>query len=156
VKREIMKTLSAVLATLFLVMVPLMASADDATATQLVDSALSIWKDKGKDYALKVVNASAGPLKKGTYYTFAVDFSGNVLAHPMKTRLRGQNVMSEKDAKGKLIFQELIKAAKAEDGTGWVEYEWDRADGSGTSTKRTCVKRIPGEDMFVACGYHTN
>jgi len=144
------------MATLFLVMAPLMASADDATATQLVDNALAIWKDKGKDYALKVVNASAGPLKQGTFYTFAVDFSGTVLAHPMQTKLRGQNLWSLTDSQGKLITQELVKAAQTGDGTGWVEYEWQRSDQSGVGIKRALVKRVPGEDILLACGYHTN
>jgi signal transduction histidine kinase len=151
-----MKTVSTVLAILFLVTVPLLASAQDATATQLVDNALVIWKDKGKDYALKVINASAGPLKKGPMYTFACDLSGTMLAHPAQTKLRGQNVIAEKDAKGKFIFKELIKVAETQDGAGWVEYEWTRPDGAGTSTKRTFVKKVPGEDILVACGYHVN
>jgi signal transduction histidine kinase len=155
-KVEKMKKVSAVLAILVLVTVPLVASADDTTATQLVDNALNIWKDKGKDYALKVINASAGPLKKGPMYTFACDLSGTILAHPTQTKLRGQNMLSQKDAKGTLIFQELIKAAKTQDGSGWVEYQWLSPDGAGPTTKRTLVKKVPGEDVLVACGYHVN
>jgi signal transduction histidine kinase len=151
-----MKTFSTVLAILFLIAVPLVASAQDATATQLVDNALAIWKDKGKDYALKVINASAGPLKKGTLYTFALDFSGTVLAHPAQTKLRGKNLWELKDPKGKLMVQEMVKDAKAPEATGWVEYEWVHPDGVGTGTKRTLVKRVPGEDILVACGYHVN
>lgn len=151
-----MKHVAAVLAIVFLVTVPFVASAQDATATQLVDNALGIWKDKGKDYALKVINASAGPLKKGPMYTFACDFSGKILAHPAQTKLRGQNVMAEKDAKGRFLFKELITVAEAPQGSGWIEYEWTRPDGTGTSTKRTFVKRVPGEDILVACGYHVN
>lgn len=151
-----MKTLSTVLAILFFIAVPLVASAQDATATQLVDNALAIWKDKGKDYALKVINASAGPLKKGALYTFALDFSGTVLAHPAQTKLRGKNLWELKDPKGKLMVQEMVKDAKTSEGIGWVEYEWVHPDGVGTGTKRTLVKRVPGEDILVACGYHVN
>lgn len=152
----LLKKLLAACAILMLLTVPVAASAQDATATQLVDNALVIWKDKGKDYALKVINASAGPLKKDNLYTFALDFSGTVLAHPAQTKLRGKNLWELKDPNGKLMVQEMVKDAKAADGSGWIEYEWVHPDGVGTGTKRTYVKRVPGEDILVACGYHIN
>jgi cytochrome c len=149
-----MKTLSAVLAVLIFAVAALAASAQEETATQLVDTALALWKDKGKDYALKVVNASAGPLKKGTFYTFAVDFSGTVVAHPMQTKLRGKNLWEAKDPNGKQFVQDMVKIAQTPEGSGWVEYEWERPDQSGLGTKRTIIKRVPGEDVLVGCGYH--
>ena len=83
--------LSSLLAAVTVVMAPLMASTDDATAVELVNKAIALWQEKGEDYALKVINASAGPLKKGPMYTFAIDFKVIVLAHPAQASLRGQN-----------------------------------------------------------------
>ena len=149
-----MKTFSAILATLILVMAPLMVSAaEEATAVELVNKAFALWQEKGKDYSLKVINASAGPLRKDHLYTFSCDFSGLVLAHPAKTSLRGKNLFDLKDSKGNFPTQAMIKIAQSPEGTGWVEYQWDRGNNSGEGTKRTLVKRIPGENVFVACGY---
>jgi cytochrome c len=153
-KVDDMKTFFAVLAVLIFAMAALAASAEEETASQLVDSALAIWKDKGKEYALKVVNASAGRLKKGIFYTFAVDFSGTVVGHPMQTKLRGKNLWEAKDPNGKLFVQDMVKVAQSQEGSGWVEYEWERPDQSGMGTKRALIKRVPGEDILVGCGYH--
>ena len=151
-----MKTVHMVLAMIFVLMAPLIASADDATVTDLVDKAIDLWKEKGRDYALKVINASAGPLKKGSMYTFAVDFRGVVLAHPVQKAFRGQDLWELQDVNGKFLTQEFIKAAKSQEGLGWVEYDWIRVQETEPTRKRTFVKRIPGEDVLVASGYYTH
>ena len=149
-----MKTLSTVLATLILVMAPLMVSADDATVKDLVDKAAQLWKEKGRDYTLKVINASAGPLRKGSLYVFAVDFKGKFIAHPVQKDLRGHDQWEMQDANGKFVTQEFIKVAKSPEGFGWVEYDWIRVNESKPTKKRSYIKRIPNEDVLVGAGYY--
>jgi cytochrome c len=148
------KSLSIGLGVLFLVLVPLMASASDATVVELVDKAVVLWKEKGKDYGIKAVNASAGPLRKGSLYVFACDFKGQMVAHPVQEALRGQDSWELQDAKGKFVTQEFLKTAKSKEGMGWVEYDWVRVYETEPTKKRTYIKRIPGEDVFVGCGYY--
>jgi cytochrome c len=149
-----MKNISAVLAVLILVMAPLMVSADDATVVGLVDKAAGIWKEKGKDYCLKVINASAGPLRKGSLYVFASDFKGNIVGHPAQQDLRGQDQWELQDAKGKFLTQEFLKVAQSKEGFGWVEYDWIRVNETTPTKKRTYIKRVPGEDIFLGSGYY--
>lgn len=149
-----MKIASAWLAVLIIMTAPLMASANDAMVVDLVDKAASIWQDKGKDYAIKVINASAGPLRKGSLYVFASDFQGKMIAHPAQKDLRGQDEWELQDAKGKFLTQEFLKVAQSQQGYGWVEYEWIRVNETTPTKKRTYIKRIPGDSAFVASGYY--
>jgi hypothetical protein len=49
----------------------------------IVNKALEFFKAHGKDQALKIINASAGPSRKGALYCFAMDFKGRFVAHPV-------------------------------------------------------------------------
>ncbi len=129
------------------------ARADDQMAVGLVDKALEIFKAQGKDQALKVCNASSGPLRKGALYVFVLDFKGQFVAHPVQADLRGQDGWELQDAKGKFITQEFIKIAK-EQGQGWSEYWWLRVNENSPTLKKTYIKRVPGQDLLVACGYY--
>lgn len=148
-----MKSLAMVLAVLIL-MAPVVASADDATVLELVNGGVALWQEKGKDYALKVMNASAGPLRKGSLYVFACDFKGKILAHPAQKDLVGQDQWELQDAKGRFLTQEFIKAAQSPEGFGWVEYDWLRVNENTPTKKRAFVKRVPGEEVFLGCGYY--
>ncbi len=139
---------------LLFVLLPLMASANDASVVELVDKAVGFWKEKGKDYTIKLLNASSGPLRKGALYVFACDFKGYFVSHPVQDALRGQDAWELQDAKGKFIVQEFLKVAKQGDGAGWVEYDWLRVGENEPTKKRTFIKRIPGEDFLVGCGYY--
>jgi len=153
-----MKSLSVVLALVLVLAIsaaaPLCASADDATVMDLVNKAVALWKEKGRDHALKVINASAGPLRKGSLYVFASDFSGKFLAHPAQKDLRGEDQWELQDAKGKFVAQEFVKVAQSKEAAGWVEYDWVRVNETTPTKKRTYVKRISGEEALVACGYY--
>jgi hypothetical protein len=77
-----------------------------------LNKAVDMFKAQGKDYTLKVFNASAGPLRKGAIYAFAVDFKGRMLSHQVQEDLRGQDTWELQDARGKFIVQDFIKIAK--------------------------------------------
>jgi signal transduction histidine kinase len=119
----------------------------------MVDKAIEIFKTQGKDQAIKICNASAGPLRKGALYAFVLSFKGQYVAHPVQEDLRGRDGWELQDAKGKFITQEFIKIAK-EQGQGWSEYWWLRINETAPTLKKTFIKRVPGEDLLVACGYY--
>ncbi len=119
----------------------------------LVEKAASAFQEKGKDYTLKLLNASAGPFKKKHFYVISLDFAGNVLATSANRKLVGKNVLNLKDSEGKLFCKEMIQVAK-DPGSGWVEYRWKRHGEKDPTMKRTFVMRVPGDDTLVASGYY--
>jgi cytochrome c len=129
------------------------AEGEDQVVVGLVDKAIEIFKTQGKDQGLKVCNASAGPLRKGALYVFALNLKGQYVAHPVQLDLRGQDGWELQDAKGKFITQDFIKIAK-EQGQGWSEYWWLRVNETAPTLKKTYIKRVPGEDLLVGCGYY--
>ncbi len=149
-----MKRIWVIAGIIVAILLPVLALANDAAVVGLVDKACDSWKEKGKDYTLKLISASSGPLRKGALYVFALDFKGRYVAHPVQEDLRGQDAWELQDAKGKFITQEFIKTAKGKDGSGWVEYDWLRVGENEPMKKRTFIKKIPGEDILVGCGYY--
>jgi cytochrome c len=126
----------------------------EAEVPALVNKAVTLFKDKGRDYALRVLNSSSGPFRKGELYVFAgsmTDFT--FLAHPVNPELLGTPQKDLKDAKGLLIFQEFVKVAQ-NPGQGWVEYWWLRHAEKEPTLKRSFIERVPGQDIFVGAGFY--
>jgi cytochrome c len=147
-----MKKLALVLLIIFLAC-PAYAAGEDQVVVGLVDKAIELFKAQGKDQAIKICNASAGPLRKGALYVFVVNFKGQFVAHPVQEDLRGSDGWELQDAKGKFITQDFIKIAK-EQGQGWCEYWWLRINEPAPTLKKAYIKRVPGEDLLVGCGYY--
>jgi methyl-accepting chemotaxis protein len=55
----------------------------------------------------------------GSTYLFVYDLKGNVLLNPAFPKREGTNVTGEKDARGKLFHNEIIKTAETK-GSGWA------------------------------------
>jgi cytochrome c len=125
--------------------------ADEVKA--MVEQAAALVGEKGREYALRLFNSGSGPFIKGELYIFAGDLEGRNLSHPRNRKLVGQSVLDLKDAKGKLFIRDFIKIAE-EHGAGWVDYWWLRHGEKEPSLKRVYVRRIPGEDFYVGCGYY--
>ncbi len=53
-------------------------------------------------------------------YFFVYYFEGNTILLPVRTELEGKNRWNDKDAKGKLLIQEILKSARQ--GDGFTEY----------------------------------
>jgi cytochrome c len=126
----------------------------EAEVQGMVNKAVALFKEKGKDYALRVLNSSSGPFRKGELYAFAgsmKDFT--FVAHPVNAELLGTPQKDLKDAKGLLIFQEFVKVAD-NPGAGWVQYWWVRRAEKDPTLKRSFIERVPGEDIFVGAGFY--
>ncbi len=58
------------------------------------------------------------PLRYGSDgYFFVYDFEGNTILLPTRAELEGKNRWNDKDAKGKLLIQDIIKVARQ---GGWL------------------------------------
>ena len=136
----------------------LMASAvlanEETEVQNLVNKAVALFKEKGKDYAIRVLNTGSGPFRKGELYVFVgsmKDFT--FLAHPVNPELVGTPQKDLKDAKGLLIFQEFVKVAQ-DPGQGWVQYWWLRHAEKEPTLKRSFIEKVPGEDIFAGAGFY--
>jgi signal transduction histidine kinase len=91
----------------------------------------------------------------GTTYLFSYDLKGNVLLNPAFPQREGTNVMGQKDAKGKLFHDEIIRTAEAK-GSGWVDYMFPKPGQTGLSQKWAYVKHvtIDGVPGLVASGFY--
>lgn len=123
---------------------------DDAKA--LVDKAAAFWKANGKDKAIAELNNPKGQFVKGGLFVVSQDFKGVVLANPMNSALIGQNHFQMKDPNGKFFVKEQIEAAKK--GSGTVEFQMTNPVTKKIANKIQYVKKIEGEDCFVAGGVY--
>jgi signal transduction histidine kinase len=91
----------------------------------------------------------------GTTYLFAYDLKGNVLLNPAFPKREGTNVAGQKDAKGKLFHDEIIKTAQLK-GSGWVNYMFPKPGQTEPSQKWAYVKKITldGIPGLVASGFY--
>ena len=89
----------------------------------------------------------------GDTYLFVYDLEANVLLNPAFPQREGTNVTGQKDAKGKLFHDEIIRAAET-DGSGWVDYMFPKPGQTVPSQKWTFVKKvaIDGTPGLVASG----
>jgi cytochrome c len=90
----------------------------------------------------------------GDTYLFVYDLKANVLLNPAFPQREGTNVTGQKDAKGKLLHQEIIRVAET-DGSGWVDYMFPKPGQTVPSQKWTFVKKvtIDGTPGLVASGF---
>ncbi|HMK34113.1 MAG TPA: cache domain-containing protein [Desulfomonilaceae bacterium] len=130
------------------------ALADQAEEVkEMVDKAADLFAEKGNDYALKLLNSSSGPFRKGEVYVFAINMEGITLAHPVNRDLVGQSVMDLKDANGKFFSREFIEVAKTQ-GAGWVDYWWLRHGEKEPTLKRSYIRNVPGQNVVIGAGYY--
>ncbi len=84
------------------------ANADKAEDTvSLVNKAVVMFKDQGKDAALKAINDEKGPFIKGEIYVFAATMDNVLVGHPFDPSSRRINLSNMKDNNGFPIFQKF-------------------------------------------------
>ncbi len=88
-------------------------------------------------------------------YLFSYDMNANVLLNPAFPKREGTNVHGQKDAKGKLFHDEIIKTAQTM-GSGWVDYMFPKPGQTEPSQKWTYVKRvtIDGVPALIGSGFY--
>jgi len=124
----------------------------------LVKGAVALFNEvikqgRQKEEALGTFSYPMGRFIYGDLYLYALDFKGMQLAHGENPELIGTNAWMYKDAKGKLVNQEIIEKLKKVDfGTGiWIDYMSRNAPKRAYAEK---VKDDKGNVYFIACGYY--
>jgi signal transduction histidine kinase len=130
-----------------------MASGSEDEVKNLVNSAVSYFQEKGQDYSIKAFNAIHGPFVRGPLYVFAGTMDGRLVAHPMNKTLLEKPVLDMKDSDGKPLFRNMIEIVKSQ-GEGWVDYMWPDPETKQPGHKRSYVKRIPSQDVWIGAGYY--
>jgi cytochrome c len=120
----------------------------------LVTKAAALIDDKGKA-ALEDFRKKDSAWFHGDMYLFVYDMNANVLLNPAFPQRERTNVSGQKDAKGKLFHNEIIKTADTK-GSGWVDYMFPKPGQTEPSQKWTFVKKviIDGTPGLVASGFY--
>lgn len=84
----------------------------------------------------------------GELYIFVFDLHGVCMAHGQQVDYLWQNLWNMRDSYGSPIVQSIIN--KAQDGGGWMTYEWRKA------TKVSYVKKVEkeGKTYVIGTGYY--
>ena len=125
----------------------------DEDAVNLVEKAVVMFKEQGGEAALKAINDPKGPFIKNDLYVFVLTMDNVLVGHPFDPSSRRVNLTNMKDNSGVPIFQKLRETVE-KDGSGWVEYLWGRPGASQPSRKKTYVKRVPDQNLYVGTGYY--
>ncbi|MGO9122717.1 MAG: cache domain-containing protein [Desulfomonilaceae bacterium] len=152
-----MKTQSVILALVLVVgVLVVFAEADKPEDTvNLVNKAVAAFKEQGPDAALKAINDEKGPFIKGEIYVFAVTMDNVLVGHPYDPSSRRINMSNMKDNSGFPVFQKF-KEVVEKDGEGWVEYMWGKPGSDKPSRKRSFVKKVPDENIYLGAGYYVD
>jgi cytochrome c len=128
---------------------------EQAKQTQaLVDQAATLIDKEGKA-AFTEFRKKDSEWFHGTTYLFAYDLKGNVLLNPAFPMREGTNVTGQKDAKGKLFHNEIIKTAETK-GSGWVGDMFPKPGQTEPSQKWAYVRKVTmdGVPGLIASGFY--
>lgn len=157
-----------VLATMF-ALVPfirgLIMEEKKATVTYLVQEATSllasyqkqvetgtITKEEARKQAAERIGAIRYNEKD---YLWINDMTPKMVMHPIKPELNGKDLSENKDANGKLHFNEMVKVCK-ENGKGFVQYAWAKPGGSAALPKLSYVELYQPWGWIVGTGIYTD
>ena len=85
-----------------------------------------------------------------TNYVWIQDSDVKMVVHPIKGRLNGRDLKRNKDKKGKHLFVEFDKKAKAVKAGGWVDYYWTKPGEETPTAKVSFVKMCNGTKKWIA------
>lgn len=126
-------------------------AADEADVTDqmvidlVAQTAAAVEKDAPGTFAK--INAGEAPYVNKdipAFYVFVYDLEVNMIAHP-KAELVGKSMKGKPDPKGKK-FRDLIVEGAKKDGTGWVEYMYQKPGDKGLFEKKSYFKVVKGSD----------
>ena len=120
-----------------------------AEARAMVIKAEEFVKENGQEKAIAEFNKPDGQFVKDSFYVFAYNLKGTVIAHPFRPALVGKNVLKESDSQGKLFRKEIVEKAKLK-GEGWVDYKYLNPATKKEKSKTTYFKKV--DDMIICCG----
>ncbi len=89
----------------------------------------------------------------GDEYIFILDDKINVIVHPIKPDLEGKNLSGSKDSNGKLLFDEMIQAAK-DHKEGFVDYYWSKPGSEVPEPKLSYIQLFEPWGWIIGTGIY--
>ena len=112
---------------------------------------LKTEEEEYKVFSNLINKARFFPDKSG--YIFIYKSGGEVFVLPPKTQLEGKNLLTLKDANGKMLIKELNEVAN--NGGGFVDYMWDKP-GKGNTPKISYARMIPNKPYWLGTGVYVD
>ena len=125
--------------------------ADSVKAISFVDKATKLIKEKGADIAKAEMSKKESDFVEESFYVFAYDTEGKIVAHPKNAKLIGQDLLEVPDIDGKLFRKDIVKVTK-EKGAGWIDYRYKNPKTGKIGEKTTYCKLEAG--IIVCCGLY--
>ncbi len=119
---------------------------------ELVQNAIAFCEEAGKDAALAEIADNNGRFVRNGYYTYALDLSGTILAHPVDPELTGRNLINLQDCNEKPFVQRIIDIAKTK-GYGFIDYIWHLPSSREELRKTVFLERV--DELVLCCGFYT-
>ncbi len=84
-------------------------------------------------------------------YVFVYDKNVKIVAHPKKV-LVGKSYKGKPDVKGKKFRDDIVNTG-LKNGTGWVDYSYQKPGEKGIHAKTTYLKLVKGSDgnKYIVC-----
>lgn len=150
------KFVSAFMVMILLLGIGTLFADEAAKAKALVEQGVIMAVTKGEEPTLKAIQNVNGPFIDGDLYLFAGPLDRvTMTAHPYKPQIVNTDLSTFNDGHGNFLFFDFAKIA-IEDGAGWTEYWWPKPGKKELSHKRTYVMKVPGQDMYIGCGYYAD
>ncbi len=131
--------------------------ADDSAEAEvkaLVERGVIMAVIDGDEAVLAAISDPEGTFIEGDLYLFAGLVSAVIsTAHPYAPDMLGKDLSDYQDEHGNFFFVEFANAA-SDVGAGWIEYWWPKPGETEASRKMTYVMKVPGQDLYIGCGYY--
>ena len=129
-----------------------------------VESAINSVKNLAKNANSKNINEikalAKEVVKSMTYgksgYFWINDSNHVVIMHAVKPSRVGKNMFNTKDPNGVMIYQEIVKAANANEDGGLVKYGWTKPGIDGVQPKFSYVQRFKDWDWIIGTGAYVD
>ncbi|KVE24577.1 hypothetical protein WS67_21010 [Burkholderia singularis] len=77
-----------------------------------------------------------------------------IVMHPIKPELNGKDTSNLADPAGTRVFVEIVKAANAGGGLGYVEYQWPKPGADRPIDKTSAVRHFAPWDWYIVTGMY--
>ncbi|MBU5486637.1 methyl-accepting chemotaxis protein [Clostridium sp. MSJ-8] len=112
-------------------------------------------EDEAKEEAKEVIrNMRYGENDSGYFWIDDLDY--NLIMHPILTDQEGSNRKNLEDKNGVLIVQEIVKAAKSKNGSGYNEFYFTKDDGVTVAPKLAYSELFKPWGWIVSTGNYTD
>ena len=110
----------------------------------VVSQAQAAIKTHGRGEAEEIIKRQAATVRfDDGNYVWINDMAPNMVMHPIRPDLNGQDLSQNKDPKGKALFVEMVEAVKKGNGEGMVDYWWAKPGEKEPKLKISYVRLLP-------------